>query len=59
MGLVMGLFDEFSNQCLDPVVQSLAPAAAIMIKEQREKDMIHAKWMLCSLRDSVTQGRDR
>jgi len=43
MGLVMGLFDEFSNQCLDPVVQSLAPAAAIMIKEQREKDMIHAK----------------
>ena len=34
----MGLFDEFSNQCLDPVVPSLAPAAAIMIKEQREKD---------------------
>lgn len=32
----MGLADEFSNRCLDPVVPSLAPAAGIMNKEQWE-----------------------
>ena len=29
----MGLADEFSYRCLDPVVPSLAPAAAIMVEK--------------------------
>ena len=43
----MGLADEFSYRCLDPVVPSLAPAAAIMVKEQWEKDKCKMNAVRC------------